>query len=135
MAIRTTSAAVAAIIEVDANIPLDPFIETASALVDRVESEDEDGELSASVLELIERWLSAHFYAVRDPRATSERAGPVGASYESKVDLGLNITRYGQQALALDSTGILADLTSKKRKRASLHWLGNEEDRGAVSEE
>jgi hypothetical protein len=126
MAIRTTSGAVEGIIEVDAAISLTPFIETASALVDEIAT---DSGHDATRLELIERWLSAHFYAIRDPRTTQEKAGTVGASYESKVDLALDLTRYGQQAMVLDSSGLLRSLSSKKgRRQASVTWLGTEPD-------
>lgn len=124
MAVRTTSGAIEAIIEVDATISLTPFIEVASALVD---------ELCAGVgysdarLELIERWLSAHFYAVRDPRTTNESAGGVSAGFESRVDLGLSITRYGQQAMMLDTKGALAALNKRTKDGmggAGVFWLG-----------
>jgi hypothetical protein len=103
---RTTAVLVASVIEVDSSISLDPFIDTANELVT---------EFCGSVttyttyrLELIERWLAAHFYAIRDPRSASESAGPVSASYQFKVDLGLKQTTYGQQVLVLDTAGGLS---------------------------
>lgn len=131
MAIRTTAEAVAAIIEVDSDISLTPFIETASNLTDRVAAGD--FAVTLTTLELIERWLSAHFYAQRDPRVTSERAGSVGASYQSAVATGLKNTHYGQMALSLDPTGILKSLSDGTR-RASVTWLGKEDQRGAVGD-
>lgn len=127
MAIRTTDEAVAGIIEVDSSILLDPFIETAANLVDRVAAADST--VSSATLELIERYLSAHFYTLRDPRPTSERAGPVGASYQSRVDLGLKTSHYGQMAITLDPTGVLKAL-SEGTRRAGVTWLGVEADRG-----
>src|SRR6266576_2605872 len=101
---RTTSAAVAGIVEVDANISLVPFIETASALVDDVEK----GSLHDVVrLELIERWLSAHFYTVRDPRVVLERVERIEQTFQSKVGLHLETSHYGQQAMILDTSGVL----------------------------
>lgn len=134
MAIRTTVLAVQSIIEHDTDIPLDPFIETASMLVDRVcePATDSDGSdyYNSVQLEVIERWLSAHFYAVRDPRAAFEGVGKVQVSNESKVALNLNNTRYGQQAMLLDSAGGLAQLNKEMelggRRRPSIHWLGTE---------
>jgi hypothetical protein len=127
---RTTTALVAGIIEVDAAISLDPFIETASELVEEVCA---IADYSVSRLELIERWLSAHFYAIRDPRATDEKAGSVGATYESKVDLNLALTRYGQQAMLLDTNGGLAALNAAMLKPSvsrtpSVAWLGTDPD-------
>lgn len=131
MAFRTTEEAVAGIIEVDSDISLTPFIETANNLTNRVAA----GSLAVTLttLELIERWLSAHFYAQRDPRVTSERAGSVWASYQSAVTYGLKNTHYGQMAIALDPTGILKGL-SEGIRRAGVTWLGLEEHRGAAEE-
>lgn len=108
---RTSSTAVQGIIEVDEDADLTPFIETANALVTEV---CVPAGYDAARLELIERWLAAHFYAVLAPRAIVEQVGSAGGGvreqYESKVDLGLSITRYGQQAMMLDTTGGLAAL-------------------------
>ena len=125
MAIRTSAAAIQGIIEHDDTIPLTPFIEVASSLIDEL---CVDSGYSDARLELIERWLSAHFYAVRDPRATPEGAGSVNVSYEAKVDLALNLTRYGQQAMLLDTAGSLASLNQSTQegtpRRTGITWLG-----------
>lgn len=131
---RTTSASVQGIIEVDAAIDLNPFILVANELVTEVCS---DAGYSDERLELIERWLAAHFYCTRDPRASREQAGPVAQSLQSVIDLGLNNSHYGQTALLLDTAGGLAALnkTSQKGKRtASVTWMGDEDDRGDVEE-
>lgn len=137
MANRTTSLAVEAIVEVDPTIVLDPFIEIANTLVTEVcgsaISPITNLPYDATRLELIERWLSAHFYCIRDPRTTEEQAGHgVGEQFESKVDYGFNITRYGQQALRLDTAGGLAKLDratdSTRGGQASVasgFWLGS----------
>ena len=127
MAIRTTEEAVSGIIEVDSDISLTPFIETANNLVDRVAASDSS--VSSATLELIERYLSAHFYTLRDPRPVSERAGTVWVQHQSRVDLGLKTSHYGQMAIALDPTGTLKAL-SDGRRAAGVTWLGIEEDRG-----
>jgi len=126
MAVRTTEEAVEGIIEVDSSISLTPFIETANALVT---SCCDDTVYTAAQLELVERWLAAHFYAICDPRAVSEHAGPVGATYQSRVDLGFHVTHYGQQAMALDTEGGLAALNRRivkgeKKITPSISWLG-----------
>lgn len=131
MAARTTAALMKGIIETDdTNIPdLTPFIDAANLLVtDSCGSAD----YTADKLELIERWVAAHFYAVRDPRATAERAGPVGQNLQSKVDLGLAVTHYGQQAMLLDSEGGLAAANKQTTKSrvsitAGVNWLGVED--------
>ena len=108
---------------------LDPFIEAASFLVDKVCADDEDYDDAA--LELIERWLAAHFYHVFDPRRVQERADVISATYEGKSGLYLDFTRYGQQAKLLDFNGHLAALDAeiknpKKRITVDLTWLGKE---------
>lgn len=125
MAFRTTAIAVGKIIEVDASIDLDPFIETANALVTEL---CVPSGYNAARLELIERWLSAHFYAVRESRAASEGAGAVSVSYQNAVDLDLKCTMYGQQAMLLDTAGGLAGLNLQSKggavPHASVTWLG-----------
>lgn len=121
---RTTPLLVAGIIEVDATIPLTPFIAAASAMVDSIA--EESGH-NADLLQQIETWLAAHFYTVRDPRATQERAGSVAVSYQSAVDLGLSTSHYGQMAMVLDTSGLLRRESHGKVK-AGVTWLGTSSD-------
>jgi len=122
---RTTSAEVAAIIEVDVSISLTPFIEVANELVTECCT---GGDHTALRLAQIEKWLAAHFYTIRDMRAFQERAGSVSQTLQSKVDLGLATSHYGQHAMVLDTEGNLAALNDriKKGKRATVdvNWLG-----------
>lgn len=133
MPLRTTSELVAGIIEVDVTIPLDPFIEAASALVDEVCVDGYvvlfDVPYSDTKLELIERWLSAHFYAVRDPRAKSESVGPISETKESDTGLNLLSSKYGQMAMTLDTRGGLAALNQAiikgtRGRKVGVSWLG-----------
>ncbi len=126
---RTTETAVGLLIEVDETIPLASFIETANALVEEVcvpLGYDDPR------LELIERWLSAHCYATRDPRPVSEAAGSVSTTYQSKVDLGFNNSHYGQMAMRLDTKGGLATLEAKVKAglitTPLIWWLGSTEE-------
>jgi hypothetical protein len=127
MAVRTTAEAVGGIIEVAATISLIPFIEVANALVTEHCSTDD---YDATRLELIERWLSAHFVAQRDVRISREKAGPVDLSYESVVALGFDNTRYGQMAMRLDSAGGLSALNEQAKQgakiTAGISWLGTD---------
>lgn len=129
--LRATPSAISAIIEWDETIGLVPFIAAANALVEEIAVESGHSEAR---LTLIETWLAAHFYCMRDPRASTETAGPVSASYQSAVALGLNTSHYGQMAMTLDTSGLLAALSSTKRRTASVAWLGQEEDRGSIAE-
>lgn len=139
MAIRTTAELVAGIIEVDESISLVPFISAASSLVDRIRDKSsdmeppvlQDGEESGDKtrdekLQEIETFLAAHFYTLRDPRATQEVAGPVQATYQSKVDLRLFTSHYGQMAAALDETGLLEQINTGKQKarRVGVSYVG-----------
>lgn len=129
MTYRTTEAQVQGIIKTNASITITPFIEVANALVT---------ELCASSgyddtrLELIERWLAAHFYSVRDAGRLTERAGPVSKQIESRVDLGFDVTRHGQMAMRIDTAGNLAALNEQSKRGASITpgvtWLGTEEE-------
>lgn len=126
---RTDEDLVGGIIEVDPDIDLAPFIETANELVTElcapVTNDDGDPFYSDARLELIERWLAAHFYCMHEPRATYEQAGPVSERVESKVDLGLSMSRYGQQAMILDTYGALRNLNEGKANlQPGLGWLG-----------
>ena len=117
---RVTSSDVAAICELDATIPVDPFIAVATLLVD--EELAIKNVLSAARLKEIERYLAAHFYCVRDPRAQSESAG-VSQSYEGSASDGLKRTRFGQQAIILDTTGRLNTMQLGRRP-ASIAAMG-----------
>lgn len=123
---RTTPEAVAAIIEVDPAIGLDPFIDAANALVTELCTASG---YTDERLEKIEKFLSAHFYTLRDPRPTSETAGDIQEAYQSKVDLFFKTSHYGQMAMALDTKGNLAslenDLEKKRKFTVGLTWVGS----------
>lgn len=127
MAVKTTITAVGLIIEIDSAIDLTSFIETANALVTECCSEDDYDDTR---LELIERWLSAHLYTIRDARAESEKAGSVSEKKQSKVDLGFDTSHYGQTAMRLDTAGGLAALNTQMKKQGKrpvgITWLGTE---------
>lgn len=130
---RTTSLLVGGIIEVDSSITVDPFIDVANELVTECCTGDNgpDTEYTETRLELIERWLAAHFYAIRDMRPDNEKAGSVAEKYQYKVDLYLANTMYGQQALILDTNGGLAALNQATEngspRKIVIAWLGAEE--------
>ena len=127
MAVKTTITAVGLIIEIDSAIDLTSFIETANALVTECCSEDDYDDTR---LELIERWVSAHLYTIRDARAESEKAGSVSEKKQSKVDLGFDTSHYGQTAMRLDTAGGLAALNTQMKKQGKrpvgITWLGTE---------
>lgn len=128
---RTTAEQVGGIIQVDSRIPLDPFIDTANSLVTEVCAPAGYSDIR---LEMIERYLSAHFYTLRAPRAVSEQAGPVNVTYQSKVDLFLKTSHYGQTAILLDTAGGLAALCTEDaagvgKQKIGVDWLGSRRTR------
>lgn len=136
---RTTPAKVKKIVAVDeaalgldVTLDLTPFIDAANELVTEVcaSATNEDGSdyYTSTRLEMIETWLAAHFYCILAPQAKFEGVGPVQESFDSKVDLGLDVTKYGQQAKRLDTFGGLAALDAEMKKggkiRMRARWLG-----------
>ncbi len=126
MAIRTTEVAVAAIVEVDDTISLLPFIEVASRIVTKVCTSDD---LEDEDLELIERWLSAHFYKLRDQAIASEGVGKLSQSFQYKIETHLASTMYGQAAMDADTSGALAAYNREQqqgagRRTVSVLYLG-----------
>lgn len=124
---RTTAAAVAEIVEQDTTIDMDPFIEAANALV--TEKCAVVTTYTAGRLELIERWLSAHFYRIRDMPVTQESIKGVTENFQHREDLGFDVTHYGQMAMRLDTNGGLAALNKQIKSGAGsvqIEWLGKE---------
>ena len=100
---------------------LDAFINTATILVDVVaqNAADCDPDLSASELVEIERWLAAHFASIRDPVSLRSKIGDAEAwhfpaAVTTAWGKALNLTPYGQMAVALDRTGTLANLGKQR---------------------
>lgn len=130
MAVRTDSDAVIALLapgkDYDlVNLPsLTGFIASASVVVSRVATcaADKGITLSSEELELIERWLAAHYYKRSDLPYASKSTGGQSASFQTKIDMGIKGTHYGQSAIDMDPSGCLAALSSQAR--ASIGWLG-----------
>ncbi len=131
MANRATDALVEGVIEVDSAITLTPFITAANAIVTEC-CTDLTVDYTAAQLVIIETWLAAHIYTIRDMRAETEKAGPVSEKFQSKVDLGFDTSHYGQMAMRLDWKGGLAALNEQIKKGTKktplMTWLGKEED-------
>lgn len=131
---RTTAERIAKLLKVKPGLDMAPFIEVANELVTEC-----CGELgyTENRLTLIEDWLAAHFYAQRDPRVQSEGIGSLNSTFEGRTDLGLNNTRFGQQALRLDTKGGLATLEDVAKNPVTknafgMFWLGtNPVDEGS----
>jgi hypothetical protein len=70
--------------------------------------------LSDAILTKIELYLAAHYVALTDEGSglTRDKLGDADQSYANIYSKGLNSTRFGQAALALDSSGVLANVAA-----------------------
>ena len=131
MAQRTNEADVKGILqgEYDSlNQPsLSPFIDTASGVVDWLMAWDTAhcSELSATTLKAIECWLTAHYYQISDPGYSSRTTASASGAFLGQATMTLKATRFGQQALLLDSTNRLAkrdkEVEEGGRRRVQLY--------------
>lgn len=128
---RTTAELVGKIVDVDEGVDVTPFIRAATMLTTRAcgaSGYTDDGE--DSEMEVIERWLAAHFYQISNNPLAFARAGSVAASFQYKVNYDLRNTEYGQQAMMLDTAGNLAALNNanQTRKKVTIggDWLGRD---------
>ncbi len=119
-AYRTTAAAVRAIGGFSSGINLEGFIETAHLIVDRVAACNSS--LTDTELEMIERWLAAHYTAIIYPVVNSKSVMGASESYgRGSVGTGLEATPFGIQAMRLDPSGCLERIENGV---PSLMWLG-----------
>ena len=128
MSVRTTERAVKAILggHYDGASGLQPFIDTATVLVDRIEAKDSADDMTADSLELVECYLSAHFYAHADQITQSRSTGRASGQFGGRTDMGFDATLYGQTAKRLDATGLLVILDQPQRPKATCAWLGKQ---------
>jgi len=128
MPIRTTEQAVKAILlgHYDSVSDIQPFIDTATILVDRIQAADIKGQMTDNALEKVEAYLAAHFYAHADQITTSKSTGSASGQFQGRTDLGFDATLYGQTAKRLDSTGILVNIDMPQRPKANCSWLGKQ---------
>jgi hypothetical protein len=144
---RTTQALVQAIIDVEPDFDVSPFITAANMLTTGVctypaPRRHEHGKVPytdgfiGSQMEIIERWLAAHFYQVFDTAIMASRALDASATFAIKIDYDLRSTIYGQQAMVLDFQANLAkwnnSMKVQKRIKIGGHWLGERRDRWSV---
>lgn len=104
-----------------------PYVDTAASVVDDVEACGvRRGEpYTDAKLELIERWLAAHYYKQSDQPYSSKSTAGASGSFQGQTGMYLESTKYGQTALSLDTTGcLLAIATGAQRQKAGGKWLG-----------
>ena len=128
----TNEATVALVIEHDTNVSanLTEFINTASALVDWVETCDaaKSDELTDAQLTDIETYIAAHLYAIRDQQYQQKKTGDASATFQGTTGMYLDGTQWGQTAMLLDISGCLAQRNEEMKtggsKKFSSVWLG-----------
>lgn len=130
MSVRTTERAVKAILggHYDGTTGLQPFIDTATVLTDRVSLADSAGEMTVASLALVECYLAAHFYAHADQITQSRSTGGASGQFQGQTAMGFDATLYGQTAKRLDATGLLVKLDQPQRPKATCKWLGKQPD-------
>jgi len=125
---RTTPSLVRSVLDptFPSDVNLDPFIDAATVLVDLIEQKPVVGSLTNQHLEVVERWLAAHYADVTHKSTrTSESIGAASRSWSlPSVSPGFEGTIYGQQAINLDTTGTLKSLMGDPVR---FTWLGPEE--------
>jgi len=114
---RTNSIAVIALLadEYDGSTSLSPHIDTANMMVSQLAANDSESLMSSVALEIVERWLAAHFYQQADPGYNSRNTSGASGSFNGATGQGLAGTRFGMQAMRIDATNYLA----KRDKEAS----------------
>ena len=117
---RCTIAEVEEIIQTDeSDATIQACIDVANLIVTAGPAASSTPALGAAHLKEIERWLSAHFVAIKDPVSLRSVIGDSESwAFPASVTVawgkGLNLTPYGQQAIAIDLTGELAKLGQKR---------------------
>ena len=98
------------------SVILSSMVDTANLYVDTYLLEADH---SDAILEKIELYLAAHFVAITEERGALKSSKTGDARDEWHTDYmgtGFNSTRFGQVALTLDTSGILAGVGSAKLK-------------------
>lgn len=111
------------------NPDLEPFIETASVLIDDAAlcATNKGASYSETKARLLEGWVAAHCYVTSDQTFASKSTAGASATMHGQTAFNLSSSRYGQMALSLDTSGCLAQLTGGTdgtRRTARGIWLG-----------
>lgn len=108
MSVRVTFAQVKKLLDQDAEeLVLLPFVDMANELTTEL---CQPLGYSTTRLTMIEALLAAHFFCLRDPRTKSESVEGISESFEGQTGKYLDATRFGQQAMMMDTLGGLASL-------------------------
>lgn len=116
MAVRTSDDLIRASIEIDTSLNLSSFMRRANALTDKVAAKDSNSELSTAMLVEIETCLACHFAERRDHAYAEKSTGKAKGIFQGQFGMGLEGTKWGQDAMLLDVTGYLRGLNKGKIK-------------------
>lgn len=124
MAVRTTDVLVRDVIPTQEGHDLKTYINIASRLVDRVNTKATEHGITVTSDELkdIETYVAAHFYAIKYPKYIEKKVGKSEGTRMGKTGKGLESTLWGQTAITLDPTGLLA--SSQEKNVGLFKWLG-----------
>ena len=126
---RTTAAAVLELMTnpigvTEAQITV--FLTPANTIVTNYLADNIDDD---DLLELIERYLAAHFVAMsplaRESKSEGIGGGDISVTYLGNAAMGLDFTTYGQTAKILDTTGKLVWLDKKGNKVAAFQTVSD----------
>lgn len=100
------------------------YIDAATLVVDRVVTcaVNKGLPLTAAELEMVERYLAAHFYAMSDQTYASRSTSGASGSFHGQTGMHLEATKYGQNAITIDPSGCLRAIG--KGHTAGLTYVG-----------
>lgn len=104
------------IIDTDLDISvIDAYISTAHEVVNNILGSDST--ISDELKRSIEIWFTAHLIAAtREQQIQKASVGGADVTYQGMTGKGLEATLYGQQVLAIDVTGKMKALGTKRVK-------------------
>lgn len=103
---------------------IDAAIVTADSLTTELDLTGKG--LGAAMLFEVQKYLAAHFAQMKERQTKREDVAlEIDAQFMGKDDFGLYATTHGQQSIAMDLTGSLADV-AKGKKRAQINLLVSE---------
>ena len=121
---RTDPTKVRAALNTDDSVDVTNYIRTAGTVVDYLVSQDSRGILTSGLLIEIETYLAAHFCALFDAQYIEKATDAAsGVFVRAEPGQGFMGTDWGQQAVALDVTGVLAGMTMNS-PTVTMEWLG-----------
>ena len=117
MSARVTAKAVKEVVptQIADSVILANFIDTANLFVD---THLASAGHTDAILDKIELYLAAHYVALTEEQGglTRSKLGDADESFANIYGQGLKATRFGQQALAIDTTGILNSIATTQLK-------------------